>query len=335
MESLWRLRQWEPVPGPDGFHSSFHRCLSSISQTHAAQVKTGRDSGNSSGSSSGATASDNSVECHLQGLLSHVKADLVAASPTRLSQGIVRLQMIGSVVDLRQALCLNSSVIQDSRSCNVGVKQLVTRWQHACRGTEATQSFKIMESVHAVRASLLGIAAPASEQLRFLTRFAALARKAGEPNRALELLEQADLCAIKGKEGILRTEYLRARWQQAHCFWVLQQQQQALSIANRIATECQKIVMKPGGALADADTRWASRVLSDTGLWLSEAKMEKPETILQKFLNPAVQLSPQYSRPRRQLADFLDGCLSEELSRQTSVEQKNSVGLARSGQEGA
>jgi len=70
-------------------------------------------------------------------------------------------------------------------------------------------------------------------------------------------------------------------------------------------------------------------MLSRAGLWLSVSRLEGPEAIRSEYLEPAVALDPGGTAPRRQLADFLDARLSEELAGQSSLEHLHRRDLHR------
>ena len=61
------------------------------------------------------------------------------------------------------------------------------------------------------------------------------------------------------------------RWEQARCLYALRAPE-GMSIAKALAAECRKDVGREKNP-------WAAQVLSTTGLWLSESRLERHEVI--------------------------------------------------------
>mmetsp|Transcript_155949 Transcript_155949/g.275568 ORF Transcript_155949/g.275568 Transcript_155949/m.275568 type:complete len:3044 (-) Transcript_155949:238-9369(-) len=313
MESLWRLQQWGPVSGSDGFHTRMHSALSSLS--HISQP----------GAMTDIAAA--ALERPLSGLVAQVTAGLHAGSPEHLRQGAVQLQMLGSMFDVVEATAQDARAMTTSASNAVGssavsMSSLGTRWSQV-DASSAGQHFSLLEPLHALRGTLLTLTAPPLTVLRFRTAMATQARSAAQTHRALGLLEEAQRLA----SGAPRVDVLRLRWEQARCFWELHDQQQAISIARAVAGECQREKRRD---LPAAERTWMARVLSDTGLWLSLSRLEEPDVICRDYFDRAVTLNPSDAQPRRQLAEILDARLSEELARQSSFESSVARNLARS-----
>jgi len=66
---------------------------------------------------------------------------------------------------------------------------------------------------------------------------------------------------------------LMLRWEQARCLYELKSPE-AISIAKALAREC-----RTDGSRGSAANPWAAEVLSCTGLWLSESRLESVDVI--------------------------------------------------------
>ncbi|CAE8642170.1 unnamed protein product, partial [Polarella glacialis] len=313
MEGLWRLSQWDQIPVPgerqQGFHAGIHAALSGLSNA-AAEVA--------------------AAERPLPSLVANVAKGLQGQQSELLRQGAVQLQMLGSIFSLTDAL---SEDARRQQNMSAAVAALAERWRVLPERKElgSAQHFLQIEPLYALRATLLAIAAPPHQELRFLTALAGLAREASHPHRALGLIERAASQAVRRSAISVVSagsskDLLRLRWEQARCLWDLGQPQEALSIAKLLADTLRSCT--PGATSATSavvasgvdDRSFAAQVVSGTGLWLSISRLESTDVILNNYLEPACLIDPSGAQPRRQLADYLDSRLSEERARQGSLE---------------
>eukprot|EP00913_Durusdinium_trenchii_P003396 g3144.t1 len=177
--------------------------------------------------------------------------------------------------------------------------------------------FVHVEPLFALQASILATAAHPLPECRFLTALAGLAREAGWTHRALLLLERAQRATSNAK--LTRQDNLMLRWEQARCLYELKSSE-ALSIAKAVAADCRGDLA--GGCGGNA---WAAQVLSCTGLWLSQSRLESADVIQKEYFEAAVALDPTGNHAGRQFADFLDSRLSEELTRQGSAAHARTI----------
>lgn len=312
MEGLWRMRQW----GDDGQTSSAIAATASASAGFHAELR-GVLAGLAGPSDRAArklavNSTTQAATTPLEALAAEVSAGLHARSLEQWKTGAVQLQMLGSVFSVVDAAVSDSG----TPASGAAVCTLAGRWTPSSSAPMSPAHFVLVEPLLALRSTLLSIAAPPLIELRYLTALAAQTRDAMQVHRALGLLEQAHRISL----GAPRTDVLRLRWEQARCFWELRQQQECLSIARAVAAECRQTSPQLTGAGAVKERSWMARALSDTGLWLSISRLESPAAVRRDFLEPAVTMSPSDTKPRRQLAEFLDAQLGEEIARQNSFE---------------
>ena len=69
-------------------------------------------------------------------------------------------------------------------------------------------------------------------------------------------------------------ENLMLRWEQARCLYALKSPE-GMSIAKALAAECRQGIQGPRAG----SSNWAAQVLSCSGLWLSESRLENADVI--------------------------------------------------------
>ncbi|CAK0908755.1 unnamed protein product [Prorocentrum cordatum] len=303
-ESLWRLRQWDPVSAPssEGFQVRVHGALCSI----AAAASPSR------GVAATAAAA---LERPLLPLVAQVSMSAHAGSPEQQRWGSVRLGMLGSIFSV-----LDAKAEDAARGSRAASRALSAHWAAAAGRALPARHFLLLEPLHALRAALLSLVAEPDEERKLLVRAASAARAAAQSHRALGLLEQAHRVPGCSQQ---RLEVLKLHWERAQCLRALQQQE-AVSIARAISAECRQRPHEGAGVQS-----WAASVLSETGHWLSVSRQEGPDVIQREYLERAVAMDPAGGQPRRQLADFLDARFSEELARQSSLEHTIAMGLRK------
>ncbi|CAK9092592.1 unnamed protein product [Durusdinium trenchii] len=318
-EALWRMRQWGPIEGMkhQSFHSSIHTALSGLSSAVQAV-----DSACTAGCLLSPSASHDfslavaALERPLLKMVATSVGEIQLQSPESLQLKAVHLQMLGSIFHCADALVMDVHKKTQVQGQSRGVATLASSWQNV-KPSEAAMHFVHVEPLFALQASILATAAHPLPECRFLTALAGLAREAGWTHRALLLLERAQRATSNAK--LTRQDNLMLRWEQARCLYELKSSE-ALSIAKAVAADCRGDLA--GGCGGNA---WAAQVLSCTGLWLSQSRLESADVIQKEYFEAAVALDPTGNHAGRQFADFLDSRLSEELTRQGSAAHARTI----------
>lgn len=307
-EALWRLRQWGPIEGmKQGFHSSVHSALSGLSSAVRAVESTMQ------GSPLGAAASHDfsqavaTLERPLLRTVANVVTEIQVQSPEELQQKALQLQMLGSIFQCCDALVADvHQKTQNGQTRNV--LNLASSW--TSNVPVSARCFNHVEPLLALQSSILASTSHPLAEGRFLIASASAAREAELPQRGLSLLERAQRVTCS---KLQRQENLMLRWEQARCLYALKSPE-GMSIAKALAAECRQ------GPRAGSSNPWAAKVLSCTGLWLSESRLENPDVIKQDYFEASARLDPDPgSRNGRQFAQFLDNKLTEELAFQGSA----------------
>ena len=314
-EALWRMRQWGPIEGTkhQGFHVSIHSALSGLSSAVQAV-----NSACQPASLLPASASQDfslavaALERPLLKMVATSAAEIQLQSPESLQQKAVQLQMLGSIFSCCDALVADVHKKTQVQGQSRGVATLASIWQNV--KAEAARHFIDIEPLLALQASILATAAHPLPECRFLTVLAGFAREAGWTHRGLLLLERAQRVTSNAK--LSRQDNLMLRWEQARCLYELKSSE-ALSIAKAVASECKNCGSDSNG--------WSAQVLSCTGLWLSQSRLESVEVIQKEYFDAATKLDPTGSHAGRQFADFLDSRLTEELVRQGSAAHARTI----------
>lgn len=309
-EALWRLRQWGPIEGmKQGFHSSVHSALSGLSSA----VRTVESMLGSPGPPGAASHDFSQAVATLERPLLRTVADVVneiqVQLPEELQQKALQLQMLGSIFQCCDALV--SDVHQKTQNGQTrSVLNLASSW--TSNVPVSARCFNHVEPLLALQSSILATTSHPLAEGRFLVASAAAARKADLAQRGLALLERAQrACNAK----LQRQENLMLRWEQARCLYALKSPE-GMSIAKALAAECRQGIQGPRAG----SSNWAAQVLSCTGLWLSESRLENADVIKKDYFEASALLDPDPgSRNGRQFAEFLDNKLTEELAFQGSA----------------